>query len=799
MDRLGEYLKSAVKQLINNKARTLMTMLGIIIGIAAVIMVIAMGNGMSDYITTQLDSFMASQGYISISEKKTTEVMTGDDLRQVQEEVPEIRGISPSFSPYNSTVKIATRKGTYLGSIEAKSEGGFYAKGAQMTAGTYFSQRQVDNAERICVILDTDADKIFGTRDCLGMNVEITVGSKSSTYSIVGLRTNGSQMVDMFRDPDNDYQVTIEMPYTSYGEDYDEDTGKITYVEIYADTRDLGYVTKKAGDIIAGNHGLRGSDAITAREVGGLGDAFENILGGARMFMIAVAIISLVVGGIGVMNIMLVSVTERTREIGIRKSIGARTYAVMIQFVAESAFLTLIGGVMGIIVGMIGAKIGCNILKFKFIISPMEILAAALFSVLVGVFFGLYPAKKAAGMRPVQALQNLLANAKNTKVRSALTMLGIIIGIMSVLIVLIITDGYEAKTKEELNKKAAGVTLKLDATKTDKYLTRAALQEIEAAYAGQIYGIDLLNDIHYEAETIAYRGKTLSIDIVADGAASKEENNMNIISGRFYDSNDVYSGNKVCVVPENAAKEIFGYTDVVGKTIPLTLEDKTMDFTIVGVKEPVEWDIERAQYDTFEFVIPYTAVCELADRDPDAALTRAKLVLDQEHIADIMPGLQSVIENIMELRGQHAVSVSRENGMAGYDNIIKIVKYVGMMIAAISIVVGGIGVMNIMTVVVEERTREIGIMKSIGARTGYIMLKFLGEASRLTLMGGVLGVAIGIGVSYVACRVIGFPFVVDPLMVISVAGLSVIVGIFFGVNPARRAAKLKPIDALHAD
>ncbi len=799
LDRLREYLKSAIKQLLNNKARTLMTMLGIIIGIAAVIMVIAMGNGMTEYITTQLDSFMSSEGYIYIDKKKTTEVVTRDDLKQVREEVPDIKGISPSYTSYETTVKITTRKGTYLGYIEAKSEGGLYANGGQMTSGTYFTSQQVDNAARVCVILDTDADKIFGTRDCLGMNVEITVGSISSIYTVIGLRTNGSQMLEMFRDPEVDYTVSIEMPYTSYGEDYGVKTEDITNIAIYADTRELASITKKARDTIAQNHGLRGSDAIHHWVDVGLSDSFESIIRGTRLFMIAIAIISLVVGGIGVMNIMLVSVTERTREIGIRKSIGARTSAVMIQFVAESAFLTLIGGILGIIVGIVASIFGCNILKFRFIISPLEILMAAMFSVLVGVFFGLYPARKAAGMRPIQALQNLSANVNNNRVRAFLTMLGIIIGIMSVLIVLIVTDGYEARTKQELKKKVAGVIIKLDVTKTDKYLTRAVYREIEDTYAGQIYGIDLVGGNSYSAETTSYRGKELSIDVIANGDACKQEGNLNITSGRFYSSDDVYESSRVCVIPENAAEAIFGYNDVVGETIPLTIGNKTVDLTVIGIKVPVEWDVLLAESDTYEFLIPYTTVCEIVEKNPDAVITSAKLILDQDCVEEILPGLQSTLENIMDLRGMHAVKVSRESDSSGYGNILKIVKYVGMIIAAISIVVGGVGVMNIMTVIVEERTREIGIMKSIGARTGVILMKFLGEASKLTLIGGCIGGVLGLVASFVACKMIGFPFVVDPLMVTLVVGSSVIIGILFGVNPAIRAAKLKPIDALRTD
>ena len=127
------------------------------------------------------------------------------------------------------------------------------------------------------------------------------------------------------------------------------------------------------------------------------------------------------------------------------------------------------------------------------------------------------------------------------------------------------------------------------------------------------------------------------------------------------------------------------------------------------------------------------------------------------------------------------------------------IKSVIILIAAISLVVGGIGVMNIMTVSVTERTREIGIRKSIGARTSSIMIQFLAEAAILTVTGGFLGLAFGIGIAFIASKVANIPFVIKPLSVIFVVGISIFIGLFFGIAPARKAARLNPIDALHTD
>ena len=157
--------------------------------------------------------------------------------------------------------------------------------------------------------------------------------------------------------------------------------------------------------MIANAHNLRGSSALTAQSMADFSDQLDQILGYASKFLILVSVISLIVGGIGVMNIMLVSVTERTREIGIRKSIGASTGAIMTQFLAEAAILTFLGGIVGIILGILAAYIICSAIGFDVIITPASVIGAAVFSVMIGLFFGIYPARKAATMKPIDALR----------------------------------------------------------------------------------------------------------------------------------------------------------------------------------------------------------------------------------------------------------------------------------------------------------------------------------------------------------------------------------------------------------
>ncbi len=401
MGRFGEYFKSAIKQIIGNGYRTVMTMLGIVIGIAAVIAVVALGNGMSSYVTNSLNDIAGNYGQISMNTTKTSERITQDDIRTLEDQLPDIKGVSPNISAYG---KVTTRKGTFNASMAGGSEAmeGIMSNG--IIKGQYFSKSQVDSGQRVCVMLRDDAKTIFGTEEAIGMEVELTVQGKSATYTVIGLRESMNEMYQ-FLMQGQEYYAQIEVPYTALGADFDWDTSQFVEIILFDDQSTLSDSVEKAKNILANNHGLRGDNSISAYSMADFSDQLDQILGYAQSFLLLVSVISLVVGGIGVMNIMLVSVTERTREIGIRKSIGASTGAILTQFLAEAAILTLLGGIVGIILGILMAHVICTAIGFQVIITPTSVLGAAVFSVLIGLFFGIYPARKAAKMRPIDALR----------------------------------------------------------------------------------------------------------------------------------------------------------------------------------------------------------------------------------------------------------------------------------------------------------------------------------------------------------------------------------------------------------
>ncbi len=401
MGRIGEYIKSAIKQILGNGYRTAMTMLGIVVGIAAVIAVVSLGNGMTDFVQSEINGIAGNYGLISLDSTKTSETFDAEDMEFVENAMPDIYGLSPQLDGYG---KVTTRKGAFEASVTAGSESMLYSLGNGICKGSYFTKQQVDSGQRVCVMLVDDAKHIFGTEDAIGLELELTIWGKTATYTVVGLRESMNRMYTFLLEG-QDFFASIEVPYTAFGADFDYDIENFRRLLLFADQDILADRVDTAKEMLTNKHGLRGTKALSGYSMADFSDQIDTILGSATKFLILVSVISLVVGGIGVMNIMLVSVTERTREIGIRKSIGARTGAIMTQFLAEAAILTLLGGIVGIILGIIMATVICSALGFNVIVTPTSVVGAAVFSVLIGLFFGLYPARKAAKMKPIDALR----------------------------------------------------------------------------------------------------------------------------------------------------------------------------------------------------------------------------------------------------------------------------------------------------------------------------------------------------------------------------------------------------------
>lgn len=407
MAQLLEYLKMAIDNLKSNKGRSLLTMLGIIIGISSVIMIIAIGNGAQAQISSELNSLAGGQVYIYLNESKAqqNDYITQEDIDAIREKVPNIKGISPMM---NFTGTVLGSKGNFDAQVSCGSNDmEYFVTTEKINDGRYFTEDEFLSARNVCVISEKDAIKLFGTADVVGMSIESTIYNVTQELQIVGVtKAKSSSMLSALMGSTD--SVTVYMPYTVLESAFGGNLGE--FQSIYAITDDTG----KSGEMVSAiikvlqaRHNNRNEDVYLLENATDQISGINKVLSIIAIFIIFVAAISLLVGGIGVMNIMLVSVTERTREIGIRKALGARTRSIMMQFLSESAIITLCGGIIGIIIGVGGAYAICSLpmLGFAPKVEVSTIAIATLFSTAVGIFFGIYPAKKAAKLSPIEALR----------------------------------------------------------------------------------------------------------------------------------------------------------------------------------------------------------------------------------------------------------------------------------------------------------------------------------------------------------------------------------------------------------
>ncbi|MBQ9334892.1 MAG: ABC transporter permease [Lachnospiraceae bacterium] len=401
MDTFREYIESAIKNIRSNRLRTLLTMLGIIIGIASVITIITIGGGVKEYVQKQFDSAGSRMIDVFLRSDITEQGFTNEDIEAIMDEFPAVKGASYYFY---SDGMISGRKGTYDASVISVNQ--YYSLGNTngIKYGRFIAEDEVYNAQRVCVIMAADAKRLFGTEKAVGMTVNLNVEGTTGEFTVIGVTEDYGEMIMKMLEMLGEQYINVYIPYTTTSSLFNLDVSRAYDLEIYTDRSDLNVSHDKIIKFIEAHKGLRGQDAIYSYNSNDDSQEIDQVMNLITAFMSMVAAISLLVGGIGVMNIMLVSVTERTREIGIRKSIGARTGSIMFQFLAESSIITLIGGIFGIMLGLIIAAVVCRIANFSYIIMPSSIIISTLFSSVIGIFFGIYPARKAAKLKPVDAL-----------------------------------------------------------------------------------------------------------------------------------------------------------------------------------------------------------------------------------------------------------------------------------------------------------------------------------------------------------------------------------------------------------
>lgn len=385
-----------------NKMRSILTMLGIIIGIGSVISIVSIGDTMRAMFADLYKNVGLTQAYVSIGywvdDTRQGDYFTLDEMEQVKEAFPdEIAYIDSSASASAKAVYKRT-------SIDFSYEGIDWnyqdVQPVNMVYGRYLNEGDILGRKKN-VVMDTDsALKLFGVEDAVGRTFRTTLYGTTDDFTVVGVyrkEINAFQAMMMGQSKNG----SAFIPYTllTWPNDY--------FYSLHVYAREGVNLDDFFGQLqayCAKLHSRNPNDMYVQTAVQEM-NMVDSIMGGLSAAVGGIAAISLVVGGIGIMNIMLVSVTERTREIGIRKALGARTRDVMVQFLTESAILSACGGLIGVILGVSLVAAGGTALGMKVVIRPLIVVIAVGFSAVVGIFFGLYPASKAAKSDPIDALR----------------------------------------------------------------------------------------------------------------------------------------------------------------------------------------------------------------------------------------------------------------------------------------------------------------------------------------------------------------------------------------------------------
>jgi putative ABC transport system permease protein len=399
-------IRVAFRALVRNKMRAALTMLGIIIGVAAVIAMVSIGQGASASVQAQIDSIGTNLLFVSAGAQNVggvrsgtgdtgTNTLTVDDLDAIKREVPSVSMVTPSV---NTRAQLIAGNMNWNTQLQGVSEQYPDIRKWSIQSGSFFTDADVRTAARVIVIGQTLADTLYPGSDPIGQDIRVS----NLPFRVVGVMAAKGQ------DPQGRDQDDIAFaPYTTVQKKVlGRDRVQIAYVS--AISQDATYTAQsQISDLLRQRHKLTAGepDDFTVRNMTDIAEAANETSRTMTILLACIAGVSLLVGGIGIMNIMLVSVTERTREIGIRMAIGARSSAVRSQFLIESIVLSLTGGTVGILLG-IGLSLAIPaMLGWPTLVSMMAIVGSVIFSAAVGIFFGYYPARKAAALDPIEALR----------------------------------------------------------------------------------------------------------------------------------------------------------------------------------------------------------------------------------------------------------------------------------------------------------------------------------------------------------------------------------------------------------
>ena len=400
----AESVKMAIDGMITNKMRTFLTLLGIIIGVAAVIAMISLGMGVKAQIKENISSLGSNLLIISPGGRTSSGArlasgtgvrLTYDDAKAIEKNVSGIEYVAPSVS---SSYQLVVGNQNWTANVEGTTPNVIDIRSFKIEEGRMFTDKDLDSKARVAVIGQTIVDNLFPEGDPVGKIVRIN----KAPFKVVGVLGVKGQSANGQDQDDVVYVPLTTAQQRMMGITYlNRITVQAQSEDVINDAQaDIETLLRTRPRLKAGGH-----DDFTARILAALMDTMMETANTITLLLGNIAAISLLVGGIGIMNIMLVSVTERTREIGIRKALGATYNNILLQFLIEAMVIGVVGGILGTVLG-VGASYALSYFSgWKTVVSVAAIIVAVIFSIGIGLFFGIYPARKAALLDPIDALR----------------------------------------------------------------------------------------------------------------------------------------------------------------------------------------------------------------------------------------------------------------------------------------------------------------------------------------------------------------------------------------------------------
>lgn len=387
--------RMALRSISSNKMRAALTMLGIIIGVMALVVLVSLVNGATNSVTDAVSDLGSSMLTVTVNDDKGQPI-TLDTVNEWTNK----NGLG-LIAPYNSGSATLSRDGeSESASVYGTTSSYYDIQGMQLLLGRWIKNSDVENNTHVCVINETAASDIIGYTDCINQAIYID----GVEYTIVGvLSEDDDSLTGMF----SSGSAVVYLPYTSYVRLSESLTNEVTSFCVSAPSDGTADTTEEAMEKILLERFEDDDDAFDISSMSDIEDALSSITSVLTILLGGIAAISLIVGGIGIMNIMLVTVTERTREIGIRKAIGATRLTILTQFLMEAVVLCMMGCCLGIFLSwaiLQAVTTVASSLEVAFSLDGKVVLVAVLFCFFTGIVFGLYPANKAAKMKPIDAL-----------------------------------------------------------------------------------------------------------------------------------------------------------------------------------------------------------------------------------------------------------------------------------------------------------------------------------------------------------------------------------------------------------